>query len=335
MKVLIAGPVAGGSLPVARATASAFMGLGYDTTFIDFSLFANEFFIARTSGDESRKAAFIKTLKKVLVGEIDRRKPDLVVGIAQAPLSDETILRGLRKSGVITTYWFVEDFRVMTYWRHIAAHFDIFFSIQKEGFAQALAQIGVHNHYYLPAAYNHNIEEFPTGRASRMDVSFMGAPYPNRVGLFRRLAARFPLKIYGEGWNNYPVQGVVSGKRRITQAQARLIYRNTNVNLNIHSSLDPDAIGGDLVNPRTFEIAGLGCFQLLDNRELLPPLYSDDELIRFNDESDLIYKIGYYLEHERERNEIAMNARRRTLRDHLYEHRVVEMMNAVEKLSCR
>ena len=332
MKVLVVGPVAGGSLPVAGATAAAFARLGYDTKFKDFSPFAGAFFAAMKSGDENRRAAFIKTLKKSLTAELDRRKPDLVVGIAQAPLSDENILSGLKKSGVITTYWFVEDFRVLTYWRHIAPHFDIFFSIQKGGFPEALAQIGARNHYYLPAAFDNNVCESPTGPATRMAVSFMGAPYPNRVELFRNLAARFPVKIYGEGWNNHPVRGVTLEGRRISRAGARSIYRNTDVNLNLHSSLDPDAIGGDFVNPRTFEIAGLGCFQLVDDRELLPALYCEEEMIRFAGESDLIDKIRYYLEHESKRNEIAMNAKRRTLRDHLYEHRVMEIIKAVEKL---
>ena len=333
MKVLIVGPIAGGSLPVARAMASAFAALGYDMKFIDFSLFANEYLTARSSKNESYMAAFIEAINKSLTDQINQIKPDLFIGIAQAPLFDERILDRLRNAGVITTFWFVEDFRVLTYWKRLAPHFDIFFSIQKTAFPEALAEIGAHNHYYLPAAYNNNFDESPTAQCPRMAISFMGAPYPNRVRLFPKLTARFPLKIYGEGWKNHPVQGVITGERRITEAEARIIYRNTDVNLNIHSSMDPDVIGGDFVNPRTFEIAGMGCFQLSDRRELMPPLYAEDEIIRFGDEAELIEKIEYYLEHGNERKEIALNARRRTLRDHLYEHRVVEMINAVQKLS--
>jgi spore maturation protein CgeB len=39
------------------------------------------------------------------------------------------------------------------------------------------------------------------------------------------------------------------------------------------------------------------------------------------------------MEHEGERKEVAVNARRRTLKHHLYEHRVAEIMNAVQNLS--
>jgi spore maturation protein CgeB len=96
--------------------------------------------------------------------------------------------------------------------------------------------------------------------------------------------------------------------------------------------MDRYTIGGDFVNPRTFELAGMGCFQLCDRRELLPPLYSEDEAVQFGDEAELVEKIEYYMEHEGERKEVARNARRRTLKHHLYEHRVVEIINAVNNL---
>jgi spore maturation protein CgeB len=331
MKVLIAGPIAGGSLPVAGAIASAFTALGHESNFLDYSSFADDLRVARASGNREYTAAFLRALEEVLIDSINRSKPDIFLGIAQSPLFSESLLDGIRKSGVITLYWFVEDFRVLTYWKRIAPHFDIFFSIQTGAFVEALAEAGANNHYYLPVAFDNNLEDFPVRSPTRTPLSFMGAPYPNRVRVFEKLA-RYNLKIYGEGWDSYPVSGIATGGRRITTAEARSIYRNTAINLNLHSSMDPHTIGGDFVNPRTFELAGLGCFQLSDRRELLPPLYEEDEVVRFGDEADLMEKIEYYLEHEDEREEIAGKARRRTFRNHLYEHRAVEIINAVQKL---
>ena len=233
---------------------------------------------------------------------------------------------------MITLFWFVEDFRVLTYWKWLAPHFDIFFSIQTGAFKKALAEAGANNHYYLPVAFDNNFDEFPVQSGTRTPISFMGAPYPNRLRVFETLAP-YNLKIYGEGWDSYPIPGVTAGGRRLSESEARSIYRNTEINLNLHSSMDPYTIGGDFVNPRTFELAGMGCFQLSDRRELLPPLYAEDEVVLFGDEEELIEKIEYYMERESERKEIAGNARRRTLKHHLYEHRVVEIMNAVQNLS--
>jgi spore maturation protein CgeB len=330
MRVLIAGPVAGGSLPVARSVAAAFAGLNYESTFIDFSPFAGEFYKARASENDEDKEVFVDALEKTLIRQIEKSRPDVLLGIAQSPLFNVDLLDSLRKSGVITTFWFVEDFRLLTYWQKTAPFFDIFFSIQKEPFARALAEIGANNHYYLPVAFNSNFDEFPVQTGPRMPISFVGAPYPNRVRAFEKLP--FDLKIFGEGWNRHPIHGVIADGRRISETEAGSIYRNTEINLNLHSSMNPEAIGGDFVNPRTFELAGLGCFQLSDRRECLPYHYSENEVVQFENDAQMVHLINHYLKNETERNEIAMNARRKTLRDHLYEHRVMEIMKAVQQL---
>ena len=332
MRLLIAGPLAGGSLPVARATAAAFTSMGYESVFIDYSPFADEFRIAMASGNDHHKMAFIGALERVLIDQINKDKPDILLGIAQSPLFNESLLDNLRKFGIITLYWFVEDFRVLTYWKRIAPHFDIFFSIQTGAFVKALAEAGANNHYYLPVAFDNNFDEFPVKSGTRTPICFMGAPYPNRIRVLETLAP-YNLKIYGEGWDRRPIPGVTEGSRWISESEVRSIYRNAEINLNLHSSMDRYTIGGDFVNPRTFELAGMGCFQLCDRRELLPPLYSEDEVVQFGDEAELIEKIEYYMEHQGERKEVAKNARRRTLKHHLYEHRVVEIMNAVNNLS--
>ncbi len=316
---------------MARATAAAFTALGYESRFIDYSQFAAEFRRARASGKGEDSVSFIGSLERVLVDQINKVKPDILLGIAQSPVLHEGLLDNLRKSGVITLYWFVEDFRVLTYWKWMAPFFDIFFCIQTGAIVEALAGAGANNHYYLPVAFDNSFEDFPVQAGARMPISFVGAPYPNRISVFEGLA-HYNLKIYGEGWDSYPIHGVSIGNRRVSESEARSIYRNTEINMNLHSSMDRHVVGGDFVNPRTFELAGMGCFQLADRRELLPPLYAEDEVVQFGDESELIEKIEYYLQHEDRRKEIALNARRKTLRHHLYEHRVVEMMKEVKRV---
>jgi spore maturation protein CgeB len=330
MRVLIAGPVAGGSLPVARSVAAAFAHLNDESTFIDFSPYAGEFQKARASLNEDDQRVFVETLEKALIRQIEKSMPDVLLGIAQSPLFNVDLLDSLRKSGVITTFWFVEDFRVLTYWQRIAPYFDIFFSIQKESFARALAEIGVFNHYYLPVAFNNNFDEFPVRTEPRMPISFVGAPYPNRVRAFEKLP--FNVKIFGEGWDRHSIHGVTADGRRISETEAGFIYRHTEINLNLHSSMNPEVIGGDFVNPRTFELAGLGCFQLSDRRECMPYHYSENEVVQFENDVQMVHLIDYYLKNETERNEIVRNARRKTLRDHLYEHRAMEIMKAVQQL---
>ena len=60
------------------------------------------------------------------------------------------------------------------------------------------------------------------------------------------------------------------------------VFNASRINLNIHScngeGLDPEA---DFVNPRTFELAACGAFQLVDERCLRPELFTDQEVASF------------------------------------------------------
>jgi spore maturation protein CgeB len=136
------------------------------------------------------------------------------------------------------------------------------------------------------------------------------------------------LEIYGEGWDGLNT-AVKIGDRRITPSERRHIYVNSTININLHSSSDGEGDwNGDFVNPRTFEIAGLGGFQLTDARELLP-LHFDlkNEIPVFESPSSMMDAIKYYLSHESERNEMAANARARVLKEHTYRHRAMEILS--------
>jgi len=332
MKILIVGPFAGGSLPVARALYSACIRLGADIEFLDFSGQSHDFIKARESGSRSKLGLFMIQVKIRLLEKLQKSRPDILLGVAQSPLSDPGLLRTIRSSGTLLAYWFVEDYRVFTYWRQIAPCFDIFFTIQKGPLRQEMANMGLSNYHYLPLAFDPHLEMNATYDFEEMVLSFMGAPYPNRVHLFRRLG-EYDLKIFGEGWSTRSVPGVVIGNRRITHAEARSIYRNTRINLNLHSSLNKTAQGGGFVNPRTFELAGLGCFQLVDTRELMPQHFdAGQEIVQFRDAKDLVKKIEYFIVHPEERKSIAQKSKQRVLRQHLYEHRVQEMFACFQRI---
>jgi spore maturation protein CgeB len=119
------------------------------------------------------------------------------------------------------------------------------------------------------------------------------------------------------------------GGRRINPIERRHIYANSKINLNLHSSSDSEwDWNGDFVNPRAFEIAGLGGFQLTDARELLP-LHFDlkNEIPVFKSTNSMLEAIKYFANNESERNEMAANARARVLKEHTYRHRAMEILS--------
>jgi len=124
---------------------------------------------------------------------------------------------------------------------------------------------------------------------------------------------------------------VVVGDRRITECEARDIYQRSVININLHSSPFPHTFeGGDFLNPRTFELAGLGAFQLTDMRKALT-LHFDpaEEVVSLNTWEDMERAIDYFLEHEAEREAIAEKAQELVLRKHTYKHRAEEVLSVL------
>lgn len=111
------------------------------------------------------------------------------------------------------------------------------------------------------------------------------------------------------------------------------IFNASAINLNLHSSVQAKELvpAGDFVNPRTFEIACCGAFQLVDRRGLLPELFREDELATFTSMPELLDAIPYYLARPDERRELAMRGRARVLAEHTYQHRMAALVEEIRR----
>lgn len=345
LRILVVLPLYGGSLPVGRSCAAALAGLGHTVEVFDAPAFHGAFAALKTlrvTSDrlEYLENSFLQTVSQAVAAKVETFEPDLVLALAQAPLSRQ-ILKRFRRDGVATCMWFVEDHQLFTYWQAFAPLYDLFAVIQKEPFGEKLAAIGQPNVLYLPLAANpavHRPLELSAVERKRYGaaVSFMGAGYPNRRLAFRDLSD-VDLAIFGSEWEGDAALAarVRFGGRRIETDETVKIFSATDINLNLHSSLSKDnpVPPGDFVNPRTFELAMCGAFQLVDRRELLAELFTDQELAQFGSVSELKEKIGYFVAHPEERAAFAGRARDRALRDHTYAARMEALLAfAAERL---
>ncbi|MBU1248714.1 MAG: glycosyltransferase, partial [Proteobacteria bacterium] len=237
--------------------------------------------------------------------------------------------------GVTTAMWFVEDHRLFTYWKNFAPFYDIFAVIQKEPFLSKLKEIGQENALYLPLAAQPDFhKEVPVSSVDERkwgaDLSFMGAGYPNRRLAFREFI-HHDFKIFGTEWDGDHVlaPSVQMAGRRVSSEECVKIFNATKINLNLHSSVGTDELvtGGDFINPRTFEVAACGAFQLVDNRTLLAEAFREGELATFTSLDDLQAKIDHYLKHPDERKAIAAKGQKRVLAEHTYVHRMQALID--------
>ena len=313
--------------------SSSLPGKGIASFFIGFSFVRMPIpYFPPSYSIEALNTAYIFVLRQAQDFE-----PDLVLAVAQAPLTRQ-VLKRLRRDNVPTAMWFVEDYQLFTYWRGFAPFYDFFAVIQKGEIEQQLASIGVANVLYLPLAAQpdfHRPLELSSveRRLWGSDVSFMGAGYPNRRRAFKQLLD-YGLKIWGTEWDGDTDLAPFVQKQgeRIDPADAVKIFNATAVNLNLHSSVRDVLVGqGDFVNPRTFELACCQAFQLVDRRSLLGEMFSEDEVAVFETIDELREKIGYYLARPRERQQMAQRARARVLAEHTYEHRMRSLLDFVQQ----
>jgi len=79
-------------------------------------------------------------------------------------------------------------------------------------------------------------------------------------------------------------------------------------------------------NMRLFECAGLGAFQLVDDRPGVHEWFADGEhLVVYRDADDLRDKVAYYLAHDEERRQIAAAGRRHALQEHRMDQRLARL----------
>ncbi|RJR35883.1 MAG: hypothetical protein C4567_14365 [Deltaproteobacteria bacterium] len=345
LRILVVGPLYGGSHPIARYTARGFRELGHVTEFLDFApFFAGYQVLAGVTRDQRAehklKQELLGLLGETIIARARDFKPDLVFALAQSPVAPP-LLKALKAEVPLVAYWFVEDFQVLTYWQDLAPEVDVFFTLQKEPFFSELKARGVKNFACLPLAADleayHPLELAPEEkRRFGSALSFVGAGYYNRRQFFQGLTD-FDFKIWGSEWELHSPLGlcIQNQAARVSAEDSVKIFNASRINLNLHSSPFHAGINpqGDYLNPRVFDLAACGAFQLVDWRGQLAEFFTpDQELATFTSLTEAREKISYYLAHEDERRRLAAASRERVLREHTYARRLAGALEIIQDL---
>lgn len=341
LNIAIVGPMYGGSLPIARYLNHAFRQLGHQTLFVDMEIAWNLF---NSIGKTLKMPKITHTLEDFLTkflsewcfAQVFEFQPEICIVMAQAPVTNSFVAR-LNEKGIVTAFWFVENWRHLSYWKEIAPFYNLFFHIQPGEFDDKLDAIGCNYHFpvltgcdpELHAPVKLTPEE---EKIYGCDVSFAGAGYYNRIKMLKGLTD-YKLKIWGVNWNEQELlPHVVEGTKGFDTEEYMKIVAGSKINLNLHSSVihegvDPNA---DAINPRVFEIASAGGFQLCDPCKGLENLFdTTNEIPTYTDLKSLRDKINYFLKHEEERKQIAKKAQERALKEHTYKHRASQMLDYI------
>jgi spore maturation protein CgeB len=197
-----------------------------------------------------------------------------------------------------------------------------------EHFRRLGAPAELHRLAFEPRVLSH----LPTS-APEIPVSFVGSissAHQSRVRLLERLCAGCALEVWGPGVDSLPDDACLR-KRHRGEAWALDMYRTlhrSKITLNHHI----DMADGYANNMRLFEATGVGTLLLTDWKVNLGEMFEPGrEVVTYRTSEECAELIGYYVEHEAERDAIARAGQRRTLREHSYDQRMQELVDVVTR----
>ncbi len=341
LHIMVVGPIYGGSLPIGGYVVRALESLGHRVSWVDHSLHYAGYKNLETIRDDRLRVTvqqrFSDTLGVISLAHVAEDPPDVVLAMSQAPLS-MAVLEQMRRKKVLTAMWFMENFRHLTYWQQMIKGYDFWFVMQQAACLEAFKKAGASHVSYLPLAADPTIHQpvelTPEEREELgADVSFLGAGYRNRRELLPALLGQeWQFKLWGNEWENAGALSAVLQRNgaRIDSPTSVKIFNATTVNINLHSytgeGFDPN---GDSVNPRTFELASCGAFQIIDYRTLLPELFDDTMMAVVKSPDAFTPAVRQYLHEPEARKDMADRSRKCALNSHTYAHRMQELLSTI------
>lgn len=147
------------------------------------------------------------------------------------------------------------------------------------------------------------------------DVSFVGRCYGDRWEFIDTLRRNdIDITTFGQGWKN---------SDRVSQAELIRIYNQSKISLDISVASRGDRIQ---IKGRDFEAPGCGSLLLTqDTKEITEYFIPGEEVITYQDANDAAEKIKYYLANKDVRERIAQKGYERTLTEHTYQKRLLDI----------
>ena len=257
---------------------------------------------------------------------VEETKPDVFFAL-YGRYHDEQTLRELKRRGLPTICWWLDDpFSVAS--QYMPAHLYDFFFSNSRGLAPVYRHFGVREPHFLPVGIDPAIHHPIAGVEQQYDIVFAGDWHPNRERVLLELAQHHRLTILGPWKREIPPDSPLRPHFLrygfFTPAEMTLLFNQARIVLNVHQWYQRWTYG---INPRLFEASGCRAFQISDDKQEISEVYTPgEEMVLYNDAAELPALCAHYLARPDERARIAANAYARTLRDHTYVHRMQEML---------
>lgn len=164
-------------------------------------------------------------------------------------------------------------------------------------------------------------------------MAYDGVHMAQRMGISQALLARVPLLEKTARWEVRPNLSQYVDRRIARRARPPLFgvamfqrLHDSKVALNTHIDFTPSA-----ANMRLYEATGVGTCLLTDWKANLSNLFEPEvEVVTYRNAEECIEKVRYLLDHEDERQAIAVAGQHRTLRDHTAQQRAEQIDDIIQ-----
>ncbi|MDL2207997.1 glycosyltransferase [Parabacteroides sp. OttesenSCG-928-O15] len=300
-KVLIIGP---SFFYFNQSIADAFDALGWETQIVSFDEPVHPFHLKNkilhkfSPRKEKLKEKSRRLFNTSIQNRFDLFAPDLVFIYNGDILEPETICYFKTKSKV--AIWMLDGLSRHPRSEALAPLVDGYFCFEPDD-VETLRQKGIDAHF-LPQACDTSIYH-PIDVGKDIDILFVGAlyGYPKRIEYLKAVVDHFPdkkIEIYGVYKPIYknPIKWLFREKRAIYKnknippEEVNGLYNRAKICLNIHHEQSTNG-----ANPKVFEIAGAGAFQLVDWNPYIASLFPEEMVTTFQTKQELILTIEKYL----------------------------------------
>lgn len=285
----------------------------------------------------------LKALKKPVTYFADRallrwvkgKRFDLVFIVAIATVPPDVVAELKRETGGLVVGWFTDAIVNLGSAEFVSAPYHRVFFKDKIVVERFRSSLATDRYDYLPQGFDPEIHRPAPARlaprGAEADVATFGNSYAFRAHLMGPLLEQRDIHtiIYGTtSWNPDP--------------RLLAVYRPLVVSLEKSAAMSPEVtkialntnhyaeLGG--VNKRSFELSGMGAFQLTDGPCIKEYYEPGVECATFRGPDDLVEKVRHYLARPDERATIARHGLLRAWRDHTYHNRLNQAFESIPEL---
>ncbi len=280
-------------------------------------------------------ASLKKKRNENLLEKVKEHSPDIIFILKGEPYTTETLAEIKKISGAKLINWFGDDpWEFPLFSGLVCNYYDYFFTYDPYS-VKLYHHAGYKSAYHLPYGYDPEIAiHLPLSQREikkySCDISFIGSHYPEREVLLNQLKKKYDVKIWGRGWKKSSCEDIYQGNALYGYDMLKAM-KCSSIILNLHKGYNQGVeASGEGLNLRVMEASACGSFQISNAQNDIPNRFEvDKEIVLFQNDDELKFKIEFYLQNKDKRMNIAVNSHKRLKKDHTLVHRMKEMMDIV------